>query len=137
MARPCRSCLPRRSTGRRARNAISIHRLAHRAGSHPCRLTESRNEQDSRGIVGFQWPRCDSQDRVAAEAKLETFRLHPNSRKTMKPFQKKRSIAAFTLLEIMLVVMIIALLAGSAIYLMRGNVDTAKIVRADADIQNL
>lgn len=45
--------------------------------------------------------------------------------------------AAFTLLEIMLVVMIIALLAGSAIYLMRGNVDQAKIVRADADIQNV
>ena len=54
----------------------------------------------------------------------------------MKTFQRKTT-AAFTLLEIMLVVMIIALLAGSAIYLMRGNVDQAKFTRAEADIQNL
>jgi general secretion pathway protein G len=54
----------------------------------------------------------------------------------MKTLQRKTT-AAFTLLEIMLVVMIIALLAGSAIYLMRGNVDQAKFTRAEADIQNL
>src|SRR4029077_14814485 len=36
-----------------------------------------------------------------------------------------------------LVVMIIALLAGSAIYLMRGNVDQAKYVRSETDIQNI
>jgi general secretion pathway protein G len=54
----------------------------------------------------------------------------------MKPLNRN-SIAAFTLLEIMLVVMIIALLAGSAIYLMRGNVDQAKYTRVDADIQNI
>ena len=54
----------------------------------------------------------------------------------MKPLRHQRN-AAFTLLEIMLVVMIIALLAGSAIYLMRGNVDRAKETRADADIQNI
>lgn len=41
----------------------------------------------------------------------------------------------FTLLEIMLVVMIIALLAGSAIYLMGGNVGIAQDVRVKADIQ--
>lgn len=46
-----------------------------------------------------------------------------------------QSKAAFTLLEIMLVVMIIALLAGSAIYLMRGNVDQAKYVRVESDVQ--
>ena len=49
----------------------------------------------------------------------------------------RHSNAAFTLLEIMLVVMIIALLAGSAIYLMRGNVDQAKYARCDADVQNI
>lgn len=54
----------------------------------------------------------------------------------MKPL-KRISTAAFTLLEIMLVVMIIALLAGSAIYLMRGNVDQAKYTRVDADVQNI
>ena len=47
----------------------------------------------------------------------------------------QKSKAAFTLLEIMLVVMIIALLAGSAIYLMRGNVDQAKYVRVESDVQ--
>src|SRR3954454_5922457 len=54
----------------------------------------------------------------------------------MKALQRNRT-AAFTLLEIMLVVMIIALLAGAAIYMMRGNVDTAKLVRAGADVENI
>ncbi len=54
----------------------------------------------------------------------------------MKRLQRQRN-AGFTLLEIMLVVMIIALLAGAAIYMMRGNVDQARIVRAETDIQNL
>jgi general secretion pathway protein G len=54
----------------------------------------------------------------------------------MKTLQRK-SNAAFTLLEIMLVVMIIAILAGSAIYLMRGQVDQAAIVRAEGDIQQI
>jgi general secretion pathway protein G len=44
---------------------------------------------------------------------------------------------AFTLLEIMLVVMIIALLAGAAIHFMGGNFNIAADVRARADIQNL
>lgn len=55
----------------------------------------------------------------------------------MKRLQLKRANAAFTLLEIMLVVMIIALLAGSAIYFMRGTIDTAKITRVDSDVQNI
>ncbi len=57
----------------------------------------------------------------------------------MKPITtlRRNAIAAFTLLEIMLVVMIIALLAGSAIYLMRGSVDKAKTVRVMADVQNI
>ena len=41
----------------------------------------------------------------------------------------------FTLLEIMLVVMIIALLAGSAIYMMGGNLGVAQSVRVKADIE--
>ncbi len=57
----------------------------------------------------------------------------------MKPITtlRRNAIAAFTLLEIMLVVMIIALLAGSAIYLMRGNVDTARTVRVMSDVENV
>lgn len=53
----------------------------------------------------------------------------------------KRSLhlrsAGFTLLEIMLVVMIIALLAGSAIFMMRGNLDVANDVRIRGDIQSM
>ena len=46
--------------------------------------------------------------------------------------------AAFTLLEIMLVVMIIAVLAGSAIHLLRGNLETAKIHgRINPDLENI
>jgi general secretion pathway protein G len=43
----------------------------------------------------------------------------------------------FTLLEIMLVVMIIALLAGSAIYLMGGNLGYAQSVRVKSDLQGI
>lgn len=55
----------------------------------------------------------------------------------MNTIPRRRSFAAFTLLEIMLVVMIIALLAGAAIHLMSKNVGIAKDVRARADIQNI
>jgi general secretion pathway protein G len=45
--------------------------------------------------------------------------------------------AAFTLLEIMLVVAIIMLLLGSAIYYMKGQYNVAKIVRAESDIRSI
>ena len=45
--------------------------------------------------------------------------------------------AGFTLLEIMLVVMIIALLAGSAIYMMKDNIGIAKDTRVNTDIQTM
>ena len=46
-------------------------------------------------------------------------------------------IAAFTLLEIMLVVMIIALLAGAAIHFMKDNVTFAGETIARSDIKNI
>ena len=46
-----------------------------------------------------------------------------------------RREAAYTLFEIMLVLGIIAVLVGSAIYLLVGNVDVAKIQRVDTDKQ--
>lgn len=52
----------------------------------------------------------------------------------MKLSLRRRS-NAFTLLEIMLVVVIIALLAGAAIFKMAGNLDAAKVVKAKTDIQ--
>ena len=47
------------------------------------------------------------------------------------------SVAGFTLLEIMLVVSIIILLLGSAIYKMSKQADIAKMVRAKGDIETL
>ncbi len=45
--------------------------------------------------------------------------------------------AGFTLLEIMLVVMIIAVLAGSAIFFMGDNLGVAQRVRVDSDIKTI
>lgn len=49
----------------------------------------------------------------------------------------KRNEQAFTLLEIMLVVTIIALLLGTAIYKLSGNVEYARHTRVQADIQGI
>ncbi|MGC3989761.1 MAG: type II secretion system major pseudopilin GspG [Chthoniobacteraceae bacterium] len=48
-----------------------------------------------------------------------------------------KSSAGFTLLEIMLVVAIIAVLAGTAVYLMGGNLGYAQDVKAKTDIQTI
>jgi general secretion pathway protein G len=55
----------------------------------------------------------------------------------MQPFPRRpsRPEAAYTLFEIMLVLGIIAVLVGSAIYLLVGNVDVARIQRVDTDKQ--
>jgi general secretion pathway protein G len=52
----------------------------------------------------------------------------------MTPRQKQ---AGFTLLEIMLVVTIIALLLGAAIYKLGGNVEYARDTRVRADLQGI
>lgn len=53
------------------------------------------------------------------------------------PLKKSRPglQAGYTLFEIMLVLGIIAVLVGSAIYLLAGNLDVAKEQRVEADIQ--
>lgn len=50
---------------------------------------------------------------------------------------KHRREAGYTLFEIMLVLGIIAVLVGSAIYLLVGNLDVAKEARVDADIKSI
>jgi len=49
----------------------------------------------------------------------------------------ERKQQGFTLLEIMLVVTIIALLLGAAIYKLGGNVEYARDIRVEADIQGI
>lgn len=54
----------------------------------------------------------------------------------MKPRPSRfRPAAAYTLFEIMLVLAIIAVLLGSAIYMLGGQLDVAKVKRVDADAQ--
>ena len=52
-----------------------------------------------------------------------------------RPFASGRTARGFTLLEIMLVVSIIALLLGAAIYNMGGNLGLAQETRVQTDIQ--
>ena len=49
----------------------------------------------------------------------------------------RQKLGGFTLLEIMLVVTIIALLLGTAIYKLTGNVEYARDTRVRADIQGI
>jgi general secretion pathway protein G len=49
----------------------------------------------------------------------------------------KRKTQGFTLLEIMIVVTIISLLMGAAIYKLKGNIEYAKRARIEADVQGI
>ncbi len=49
--------------------------------------------------------------------------------------RRMRAEAGYTLFEIMLVLGIIAVLVGSAIYMLSGNIDVAKEQRVQSDIQ--
>ena len=49
----------------------------------------------------------------------------------------RESSAAYTLFEIMLVLGIISVLVGSAIYMLAGNIDVAKAQRVDSDLQSI
>jgi general secretion pathway protein G len=51
--------------------------------------------------------------------------------------KRRRREAGYTLFEIMLVLGIIAVLVGSAIYLLVGNIEVAQEERARADMQNI
>ena len=48
-----------------------------------------------------------------------------------------KSAAAFTLIEIVIVLTIISILAAGSIYLLKGNVDVAKETRVEGDIANI
>ncbi|CAN5228224.1 GspG family T2SS major pseudopilin variant LspG [soil metagenome] len=53
------------------------------------------------------------------------------------PILGRASARAFTLIEIVLVITIIAILGASTIYLIKGNVDVAKETRVESDIKNI
>ncbi len=59
-------------------------------------------------------------------------RSTPSSRALVNPAK-----AAFTLIEIVLVIAIIAILGAAAINLIKGNVDVAKETRVESDIKNI
>ena len=62
---------------------------------------------------------------------------HRNSAAFMlRPLPLRRP-RGFTLVEMMLVLSIIAVLLGTAIFMMAGNVDSAKITRVQADITGI
>ena len=60
-----------------------------------------------------------------------TLRAHPRSA------AEHKIPAAFTLIEIVLVITIIAVLGAATIYLIKGNVDVAKETRVESDIKNI
>jgi general secretion pathway protein G len=60
-----------------------------------------------------------------------TLRANPRSA------AEHRIPAAFTLIEIVLVITIIAVLGAATIYLIKGNVDVAKDTRVESDIKNI
>jgi len=55
----------------------------------------------------------------------------------LTPSPKSRRRSAFTLVELVIVITIIAVLSGSGIYLIIGFVDDAKVQRVESDIKNL
>ena len=59
----------------------------------------------------------------------------PATTSSRRKFLKKPKESGYTLFEIMLVLGIIAVLVGSAIYMLSGNIDVAKEQRVTSDIQ--
>jgi general secretion pathway protein G len=55
--------------------------------------------------------------------------------KIRKPHSQTRQTAAFTLIEIVITLTIIAILASGSIYLLKGQIDSAKDTRVDSDLQ--
>lgn len=55
--------------------------------------------------------------------------------KISHPHSPTRRSAAFTLIEIVITLTIIAILASGSIYLLKGQIDSAKDTRVDSDLQ--
>jgi general secretion pathway protein G len=67
---------------------------------------------------------------------MRTF-SHPNNHAVLVRGRAAQKTAAFTLIEIVLVITIIAVLGAATIYLIKGNVDVAKATRVESDIKNI
>jgi general secretion pathway protein G len=55
--------------------------------------------------------------------------------KIRNPHSQTRHASAFTLIEIVITLTIIAILASGSIYLLKGQIDSAKDTRVDSDLQ--
>lgn len=60
--------------------------------------------------------------------------MKPDHATTRQPNRRRQ---AFTLIELVLVLTIISILVGGAVYYMMGNVDVAKETKAETDIKNI
>src|SRR5260221_1969808 len=103
---------------------IDPRRVAAR-GHEQDRIATARRVGTGRGALA----------RFATQEPMGELRLHRNSLDPMKRTSLRR--AAFTLLEIMLVVLIIGLLIGMAIKFTAGHLGTAQTVRVKGDIGQL
>jgi len=61
--------------------------------------------------------------------------FNPDTMKIRKQHSTTRQAAAFTLIEIVITLTIIAILASGSIYLLKGQIDSAKDTRVDSDLQ--
>ena len=61
--------------------------------------------------------------------------FNTDTMKIRKQHSATRQAAAFTLIEIVITLTIIAILASGSIYLLKGQIDSAKDTRVDSDLQ--
>lgn len=79
----------------------------------------------------FQWHGVFIPERLTPDAKYSlSMQIHPSS----SPLRRRRR--GFTLLEMVIVLGIIAMILGGAIFAMKGIGDAAKLKQVDADFQS-
>lgn len=93
----------------------------------------------SNRFLPYQIP---DQGKMEGDKSILRYRIYPNmnlhsSHSTACRSLLRKSRSAFTLIEIVLVITIIAILGAAAINLIKGNVDVAKETRVESDVKNI